>query len=93
MKPCRSVIAQGGRVECAITEAEHVEALVEALVETLLDALDEALQEEEEEGEGEAEADDDGYYESAEWKAKVAAALQKKLDKVDISSTGDGKGE
>jgi len=29
--------------------------------------------------------DDDGYYESAEWKAKVAAALQKKLDKVDIS--------
>ena len=30
--------------------------------------------------------DDDGYYESAEWKAKVAAALQKKLDKVDISS-------
>jgi serine/threonine protein kinase len=26
--------------------------------------------------------DDDGYYESAEWKAKVAAALQKKIEKV-----------
>ena len=36
--------------------------------------------------ESEEEADDDGgYYESAEWKAKVAAALQRKLDKVDIS--------
>ncbi len=47
--------------------------------------------EEEEEEEGEGEADDDGYYESAEWKAKVAAALQKKLDKVDISSSGKGE--
>ena len=56
-------------------------------------AKDEEEEEEEEEGEGEAEAHDDGYYESAEWKAKVAAALQKKLDKVDISSTGSGKGE
>jgi hypothetical protein len=56
-------------------------------------AKEEEEEEEEEEGEGEAEADDDGYYESAEWKAKVAAALQKKLDKVDISSTGSGKGE
>ena len=28
--------------------------------------------------------DDGGYYESAEWKAKVAAAVQRKLDKVDI---------
>jgi hypothetical protein len=69
------------------------EALWKAVAPEFVPLAKEEEEEEEEEGEGEAEVDDDGYYESAEWKAKVAAALQKKLDKVDISSTGDGKGE